>query len=311
MTEGSTDQDKQKLRVAMALFALYFFWGGTYIGMRVAIESFPPFLMAGIRFVSAGLVLFSLARYQGAGMPDRRQWLNAGIVGALLLLGGNGIVAWAEKTVPSGIAALILATVPIWIVLMNWIGKGKTKPNMGIITGILLGMVGIAIMVIRPGSTADGGKISIIGLLALVFAAFSWSVGSLLSRSIRLPDSAIQSTGMQMLTGGTLLLGASVFAGDWAVFNLQSITGRSLIALFYLISCGSIIGYSAYIWLLKNAEPTWVSTYAFVNPVVAVFLGWLIAGETLSVNTAVAALIIIAAVVIITVFRDKPQKQSG
>ncbi|WP_310830196.1 EamA family transporter [Paenibacillus pedocola] len=292
--------------VGLALVAVYLFWGGTYLGMKVAIESMPPFLMAGARFFSAGLVLYIISRLTGARRPEFREWSSAAIVGALLLLGGNGMVAWAEQRVSSSVASLIIAAVPVWMMLLGWFGKNGKRPSTGVIAGIVLGFLGIVVLVLQPGQDSAAGKgFDIIGITALLAASISWAAGSMYSRSAKLPGSPLMSTAAQMLTGGVLLIIFSYFTGDWGELEMAGITARSYLAFGYLVLFGSIVGYTAYIWLLKNAEPSLVSTYAFVNPVVAVLLGWLLAGEQLTAGARTAAVIIIAAVVIVTVFRSR------
>lgn len=295
--------------VIIALLSVYIFWGGTYLGMKVAIETMPPFWMAGTRFLIAGGVLYVLARMQGEGRPSAREWRGAGIVGALLLLGGNGMVAWAEQRVPSAIASMLVATVPLWIIAFNWAGSRKA-PGIGTIAGVILGFTGIVILVSHTGGESDK-SLDAIGLITLVIASICWSAGSMYSRRARLPKSPMMSTAVQMLVGGALLLIASYFTGDWSKLHLSDISLRSYLALGYLIFFGSICGYTAYIWLLKNADPTWVSTYAFVNPIVALFLGWCLADEQLTVNSLAASVIIIAAVIVITVFGRKPQSSTA
>jgi drug/metabolite transporter (DMT)-like permease len=302
---------KQKARansvyvVGIALLSVYLFWGGTYVGMKVAIETMPPFLMAGIRFFVAGAVLYVISRLSGAKHPAGREWRSSAIVGALLLLGGNGLVAWSEQRVSSSIASLIVAAVPVWMMLFGWFGRSGKRPNPGVIAGIVLGLLGIAVLVFQPGQGDNGTATDLIGIITLLAASLSWAAGSIYSRSARIPDSPLMSTAAQMLTGGALLLVFSFFTGDWSKIDVPAISFRSYAALGYLIVFGSIIGYTAYIWLLKNADATLVSTYAFVNPIVAVFLGWLLAGELLTVNTLTAAVIIIAAVVLVTIFRSR------
>lgn len=292
----------------IALLSVYLFWGGTYAGMKVAIETMPPFLMAGIRFFAAGAVLYIVSRLSGAKRPARREWSSSAIVGALLLLGGNGLVAWSEQRVSSSIASLIVAAVPVWMMLMGWFGRGGKRPNTGVIAGIVLGLLGIAVLVFQPGQGENGTATDVTGIITLLAASISWAAGSMYSRSARMPDSPLMSTAAQMLTGGTLLIIFSYFTGDWSKLDVPGISLRSYAALGYLIAFGSIIGYTAYIWLLKNADAALVSTYAFVNPVVAVLLGWLLVGEQLTVNTLTAAVIIIAAVVLVTIFRGRPQR---
>lgn len=215
---------------------------------------------------------------------------------------------WSEQRVSSSIASLIVAAVPVWMMLFGWFGRGGKRPNPGVIAGIVLGLLGIAVLVFQPGQGDNGTATDLIGIITLLAASLSWAAGSMYSRSARIPDSPLMSTAAQMLTGGALLLVFSFFTGDWSKMDVPAISLRSYAALGYLIVFGSIIGYTAYIWLLKNADATLVSTYAFVNPIVAVFLGWLLAGEQITVNTLTAAVIIIAAVILVTVFRGRPQK---
>lgn len=295
------------LMIGIALCAVYLFWGGTYLGMKVAIETMPPFIMAGIRFLVAGGVLYAVARIQDRTPPSLTEWRNAGIVGALLLLGGNGIVAWAEQRVPSSIASLLVATVPLWMIVFNWVGSRK-KPNIGVILGVTLGFVGIILLVWQAGGGNNTNGFDFIGIAALILASVSWSAGSLFSRTAKLPSSPLLSTALQMIVGGLLLIIFSFFLGDWSKLHVTQISFRSYIALGYLIVFGSIFGYTAYIWLLKHAEPALVSTYAFVNPVVAVSLGWFLADEQLGSHSLAAAIVIIAAVVIITVSGRKKKR---
>ncbi|MFA4134324.1 MULTISPECIES: EamA family transporter [unclassified Brevibacillus] len=297
-------KDSKLFGVTIALLAVYLFWGGTYLGMKIAIESMPPFIMAGARFFLAGSILFLIGRWKGAGLPSAAEWRGAGIVGALLLLGGNGVVAWAQLKVPSAIASLLIATVPLWILVFNWVGGSKKKPTVGVMGGILFGLAGIAVLVVHPESSGNQG-IDTVGIFALLFASISWAVGSLYSRNAKLPASPVMATALQMIIGGSLLGITSLFLDDWTKLHLSEITLRSWIAFGYLVGFGSIVAYTAYIWLLKNAEPSLVATYAYVNPIVAVFLGWLIADEQLTSQTLIAAVMIIAAVAIITMFREK------
>ncbi|WP_429842661.1 EamA family transporter [Brevibacillus sp. FIR094] len=189
-------KDSKLFVVTIALLAVYLFWGGTYLGMKIAIESMPPFIMAGARFFLAGLVLFLIGRWKGAELPSAAEWRGAGIVGALLLLGGNGVVAWAQLKVPSAIASLLIATVPLWILVFNWIGGSKQKPTVGVMGGILFGLAGIAVLVVNPEGTGNQG-IDTIGILALLFASICWSVGSLYSRKAKLPASPVMATALQ------------------------------------------------------------------------------------------------------------------
>ena len=292
----------KKLYGIGALLAVYFFWGGTYLGIRFAVQTIPPFLMAGTRFLIAGLAVYAYARLKGAPRPGKAHWIDAAIVGGLLLLGGNGIVSWAEQQVTSSVAALLIATVPLWMILLGLPGKDSKRPNAVVAGAVLLGFVGIVVLVLPSGP--EVGRISLAGVGALLAAAFFWSLGSLYSRRARLPGSPLLAVGMQMLAGGALLILTSGLCGEWPRFHPAQVSAVSLFGMGYLVLFGSIIAYNAYIWLLKNADPTWVSTYAFVNPIVAVFLGWLLAGEQLTARSVWATAIIVLSVVIITVNKN-------
>jgi drug/metabolite transporter (DMT)-like permease len=241
-------------------------------------------------------------RLRGAPRPTRHQWLATGIVGALLLVAGNGVVVWAEQRVTSSVVALLLAITPAWMTLLDWLRPGGVRPTRGVTIGLLMGFAGI-VLLIGPGKLADSDSIDLVGALAVLGASFAWAVGSIYARHARLPASPLLSTGMEMLTGGLLLLGASVLAGDWTRIHVDSISARSLLAYGYLIGIGSLVGFTAYAWLLKHAPPARVATYAYVNPVIAVFLGWALAGEPLTLQTLIAAAIIVGAVAVIITYR--------
>jgi drug/metabolite transporter (DMT)-like permease len=292
----------KKLYTIGALLIVYIFWGATYLAIRFAVQTIPPFLMAGTRFLVAGLAVYLYARLTGAARPRREHWLDAGLVGAMLLLGGNGLVSWAEQLVDSSIAALLIATVPLWMILMGMLGRGGRRPSPVVIGAIALGFVGIGILVqpAAPGAV----RISPVGIGALLAGAFFWALGSLFSRRARLPEAPLLAVGMQMLVGGALLVLTAGLCGEWSRFAPGQVSALSLTGMGYLILFGSIVGYSAYIWLLKNADPTWVSTYAFVNPIVAVFLGWLLAHERLTARSVWATAVIILSVVVITVHKN-------
>lgn len=296
--------NKKQFEISAALLIVYVFWGGTYLGMKIGIETIPPFMLAGFRFSLAGIILYVYAKLRGAANPTFENWKTSGIIAAMLLLGGNGVVCWAEQTVPSGIAALLIATVPLWIIIIGFFSKDRVRHSKGSLVGVGLGLVGIGILVLPNFFDQQSGTaIDPVGLLAIIFAAFSWSVGSMYSRSVRQHDSALLSNGMQMILGGIFLLITAFFLNEFEGFQLQQVSLRSIIGFSYLVVFGSIIAFSAFIWLLKNAEPLWVSTYAFVNPIVAVFLGYLLVGEVLGLNSMISAAVIIVSVVIITVFK--------
>jgi len=289
--------------VALAFASVYLIWGSTYLSIRITVETIPPFLMVGTRFVIAGALLYGWAMARGESRPVRFHWRSAFIIGGLLLLGGNGGVTFALQTVPSGTAALLVAAIPLWMVLIEWLRPGGIRPTKRVFLGLGLGFAGIAIL-IGPQEIAGSGQVPVVGALIIILATLSWATGSLYSRSAKMPDSPLVSTAMEMLAGGFLLLLAGSITGEWGALDVTQISMRSLIALIYLIFFGSIIAFTAYIWLLQVSTPARVSTYAFVNPVVAIFLGWAILDEALTGQTLLAAAVIVVAVVIITVNRS-------
>lgn len=290
-------------QIVVALIAVYLIWGSTYLAIRFAIETIPPFVMGGVRFLIAGGALYAWLRSRGVPAPTRLNWRATAIVGGLLLAGGNGGVILAEELVPSSIAALIVAMVPVWMTLLNWKWGDRTRPTTGVGVGVVLGMIGIALIAAPASGTS--GTINPIGVIILLGASLSWAIGSLYARRATLPSDPLMSTAMEMLAGGVLMLALGFITGQTAQVHLELITAQSLVAVAYLIVFGSLIGFTAYVFLLKVTTPAIVSTYAFVNPVVAVFLGWAFAGEALTVRTLIAAAVIVAAVVLITTQQSK------
>jgi drug/metabolite transporter (DMT)-like permease len=294
-----------RARVVVAFAAVYLIWGSTYLAIRFAIETLPPFLMAGSRFVVAGLLLYAYARSRGLPRPTLIQWRSAAIVGGLLLVGGNGGVVWAQQYVASGVAALLIATVPVWMVVLDWLRPAGVRPRPAVILGLVLGLAGIAVL-IGPAELAGTGRIHVTGAAVLVIASLFWAAGSIYSRHLPLPRPML-AIAMEMLAGGVILLALSSLIGEPGQLQLGDVSLRSLAALLYLILFGSLVGFSAYIWLLGVVSAASVSTYAFVNPVVAVFLGWALAGEPLTLRVLLAAAVIISAVVVITTTRRPRQ----
>ena len=290
--------------VLTAFGLVYVLWGSTYLGIRIAIETIPPFLMAGVRFLIAGGILYVWARARGAPRPERAHWRSAAITGALLLVLSNGGVTWAEQTVPSGITSLLVCTAPLWMVTLDWLFFGGHRPTPGMVLGIALGLVGV-IVLIGPDQIAHGGGVDPAGALVLLTAPIFWAYGSLWSRSAPLPKSPILAIGMEMLAGGALLTAAGLLTGESAQLHVSAISARSLIALAYLIVFGALIGFTAYLWLLRVSTAAKVSTHSFVNPVIAVILGWAVAGEPVTSRTLAASAIIVAAVAIITLARAR------
>jgi len=300
-----TDAPKASaLRIALAMGVVYILWGSTYLAIAVAIETIPPLLMAGVRYLIAGSLLYGWARWRGAGRPLRIHWRSAAVVGGLLLLGGNGGLVWGEQRVPTGAAALLVSTVPLWMVLLDWLRPGGSRPGWKVFAGLALGCTGL-ILLLRPTA---GGHLDPVGATVILLGAFCWALGSLRSRTMPLPGSQLLATAMEMLSGGGLLVLVGLVTGESAHLHLAQVSSRSLLGLGYLITGGALIGFTAYTWLLRAAPPALVATYAYINPIVAVFLGWLILGEPLTGRTAAAAAVIIAGVVLITLSR-RPQTQ--
>lgn len=298
MEEAPEAATPSRSSVLTAFAAVYIIWGSTYLAIRFAIETLPPFLMAGVRFLIAGTVLYAWVRFRGAPRPSRVAWKHALVIGGLLLLMGNGGVVWAEQWVASGIAALMVAAVPFWMVLVDWLRPGGSRPTPGVLAGLVVGFAGIALLV-GPGELGGGG-VHPLGAGVLAVASLAWSVGSIYSRNVPHPEPPLLGTAMEMLAGGALLVGFGLLTGEGSRLALDAVTLRSVLALLYLIVFGSLIGYSAYVFLLKVSTPARVSTYAYVNPVVAVLLGWAIAGEPLTVRVLAASAVIIGSVVVIT-----------
>lgn len=300
-------QPPRRLYLILAFAAVYLIWGSTYLAIRFSIRSFPPFLMSGVRYFVAGVVMYLIARFSGAQRPRKEHWRSAAIIGFLLLLMGNGFIAWAEEIVPSGMAALMVATVPLWFVLFYWLFFNGPKPGLRIMLGLLLGFAGIFIL-IGPQQLTGTGHIPFIRLAAIVMATIAWTMGSLYAKKAKLPDSAVLITGMQMFCGGVFMIAAGSLKGEWGHFDPQQVSTVSTVGLFYLIVFGSMIGFSAYSWLVRVAPPSRVSTYAYVNPLIAVFLGWSLGGEKLQWYALAGAAAIIISVIIIT---SAPKAEKG
>ena len=297
-----------KTKLWIALVALYIVWGSTYLGIRFAVETIPPFLHAALRFLISGAILYIWRRAAGDPAPTLRNWKSTAMVGAALLLGGNGFVAWAEQTVPSGIAALMITTSPFWLVLFEALRAGGTKPTWQAILGLILGFVGVFILIGPAEITGVGGGFDTFGIILLLLAPLFWSMGSIYARGADMPKSTLLSTGMQMLAGAVALFLVSSIRGELNGFSLGLVSTRSWLALAYLITFGSLIGFVSYGWLLHNAPISLMSTYAYVNPVVAVLLGNWLADEPLNGRILIAASIIIGSVVLINSARHAPAK---
>lgn len=309
-TPGAT-----RAQIVLAFAAVYVLWGSTYLAIRIGDETIPPFLLAGLRHTTAGVLLLSWLRLRGATRIEPRHWRSAAVIGALMLLGGNGLVTWAERRVPSGLAALIVASVPIWMTLLHGI-QIRRRPHVVVLLGLALCLGGLAFLVVPAHESGPPTHVDPLGAAALLTAALLWAIGSLYARTAPLPPSTLLATAMEMVAGGVILLATSTAIGEWRTFSLAAVSSRSIGALAYLIVAGSLLGFSAYIFLLGATTPARVSTYAFVNPVVAVFFGWALAGEVFTARTALSALLIVGAVAIIIRFggrreRDEIAREAG
>jgi drug/metabolite transporter (DMT)-like permease len=298
-----------KTRAWVALIAVYLVWGSTYLAIRFTIETIPPFLSAGIRFLVAGAILYFWRRLSGDPAPKKVEWRSASIIGLLLLLGGNGGLVWAEQRIPSGIAALFIATTPLWMVLIDTLRPGGARANWLTWLGVLVGITGTALLANPWQTHTISPALDPVGVIVLLSAALSWSIGSLYSRKASLPSSPLLGTGMEMLVGSLGLFAFSTLAGEWRQIHLTAISLRSLGGLAYLIVFGSGIGFVAYTWLLRNAPTPLVSTYAYVNPVVAILLGSIIVHEPLEGIEIISALIIIGGVILITTAKSLGERK--
>ncbi len=296
---SSASRSPSSAQVIAALLTVYVVWGSTYLAIAVMVQTLPPLLAAGVRYVVAGALMLAFLRLRAGashqplertGMP---QWRAAATVGVLLLLGGNGFVVLSELRIPSGIAAVLVATVPIWLAIFDAVATGR-RPSALAIGGIVAGFVGVAIL-LAPVSGVPA--VDPLGVLLVLVAAISWALGSIYSRGAPMPRSALLGTGMEMLSGGVALLVAGTVIGETSALEPAAFSGASLLALAYLIVAGSLVGFTAYVWLLGNVPVPTVATYAYVNPVVAVALGALILSEPVTPRTLVAAVVIIAAVI--------------
>ena len=297
-----------KTKVWIALLALYIVWGSTYLAIRFAVETIPPFMHASLRFLISGAILYAWRRMAGDPAPTVSNWKATAIVGTALLLGGNGLVAWAEQSVPSGIAALIISTSPFWLVLFESMRSGGAKPTWQSILGLIVGFGGVFLLIGPAEITGGEGSIDPFGAILLLFAPFFWSLGSIYARGADMPKSTLLSTGMQMLTGAVALFIASLIKGELTGFDPGLVSTRSWLGLLYLITFGSLIGFVSYGWLLHNAPVSLTSTYAYVNPVVAVFLGYFFADELLNSRVLIATVIIIGSVFLINMARQTKVK---
>ena len=287
------------VKIILSFTAIYLIWGTTYLAIRVAVETIPPFFMAGVRFLLAGALFFIALRFFRVPLPRRLEWRSAWIIAAFLLVGGNGLVTRSEQQVPSGVAALVVATVPLWMTLLDWLVFKGNRPGFKITGGLLLGFLGTGLL-IGPELLVNAREIAWFYWIVLLSAPILWSIGSLYSRQARLPSSTFMAAAMEMVAGGVLLLIAGLVTGEMSRLDFTGITVNSLLAMVYLSLVGSIVVLSAYLWLLKTVSATKVATYTYVNPIIAVFLGWLVLGESITWRMIVAGFVILMAMVVMT-----------
>ena len=288
-----------RTKLVAAFAAVYFVWGSTYLFNKFALEDFPPFVLASLRFTIAGALLFAFSKLRGAERPTGRHWLNAFITGSLFFLCGNGAVLWAQVRLPSGLVALIVAVAPLWIVLLEWLRPPHKKPGLAVSLGVLLGIVGL-VLLIGPNAFSGGSDTDIMAMLVLIAGSLLWSFGALYAQKAALPRTPSLMSAMQLLTGGALLVLIGLALGEFGETQWGSISTSSYLSLAYLIFFGSILAFSCFSWLVRVAPPSRVATYAYVNPVVAMVLGWLFAGESFGLRTLIASAVILGGVALIT-----------
>jgi drug/metabolite transporter (DMT)-like permease len=291
--------------VVTAFAAIYVLWGGSYVGVGLAVETLPPFFMMAVRCLIAGAVLFAIALARTNPWPGWREWRAAAIVGTLFFAFCHGTLAYAQQRVPPGLAALLMATMPLCVPLVSWLRPAGRRPSGRTMTGIGAGFAGVALLVLTREAPV-AGPVDLLHAAALLFAALSWAVGTVVSRELPLPASPVQAAGMEFLVGGGLLLVASAAIGEFDRLDPAAVSVRSLLGLAYLILFGSLLAFSAYVFLLNASTPERVATYAYVNPVVAVVLGWVMFGEAVTGSVLLAAVIILAAVAVTVGERSRP-----
>ena len=296
-----------QMRLLGAFLCVFVFWGTNFLAIRYMVETIPPFMAMGVRSVVAGVILYAWGRLRGGTRPDRTEWKAAALVGTFFFLGAHGTLAWGETRVPSGIAALVMATIPVWLVLLDWLGAGGKRPGFGVWLGLAFGMAGLVVLT-DPRTLQGPGSLA--GFLVLAASAPCWAIGSIIARGQPKTQPLTMLTGMQLMSGGTMLLVASLVAGELRGFEVTSVSTRSLVALLYTIVFGSVLTLTAYLWLLGVVSAALVGTYAFINPMIAVAIGWAFAGETVTPRVAIAGALILLGVGIIF-FTNQVARRTG
>jgi len=296
-----------KWKVLLAFGIIYFVWGSTFLAIRVGVREVPPFLLAGMRFVVAGFALYAWLRVKGTPSPTKREWGSATLLAVLIFVLDYGLLFWAEQKVPSGIAAVMMATIPAFMAIADILILKSQRLTGKLALGLVGGIAGVAVLVSHSANFGDA-PIDPIGATALIISAVSWSIASALTRKLPLPATKAMSSGAQMLAGGVLLMITAGALGEFRGFHLQAVSVKAWLALAYLIVAGSIVGFTAYVWLLHHESPTKVGTYAYVNPIVAVIVGYLLGGESIGPRTIVGTLLVLASILVITI---TPKKKSA
>jgi len=295
----------ERWQIVLAFAIIYLVWGSTFLAIRVGVREVPPFLFAGMRFSAAGIMLYAWMRAKGAASPTRREWASLSLLAVLIFVLDYGLLFWAEKRVPSGVAAVMMATIPVFMALAEILFLRTQRLTLRLASALLIGIAGVAVLVSRSVGFGEAA-IDTSGATALVVAAISWSLASVLTRKLHLPESKVMSSGAQMLAGGILLTLTAAILGEFRGFQVNAVSTGAWLALVYLIVAGSIVAFTAYVWLIHHESPTKVGTYAYVNPVVAVLLGYALGGEGLGARTIVGTLLVLVSVVaVITTTRKE------
>lgn len=284
-----------RVKIAIAFCAIYVIWGSTFLATRFAVRTIPPFVVSGSRFFLAGVVLFCFARTRTSEKVTARMWASASVMGTLFFVICHGGLSWAAQHVPSGISALLMASVSMWTALIEIVARSKSRPGLRVMVSLLVGFAGLTLLVVKPELLA-GSHVGSLGATVALIGAFSWALGTVLTKRVPRPESTILSAGMQMMCGGGLLLIVAVVSGQTAGWSPQGISSQGFLAMAFLTLIGSLVGFTCYVWLLGQCSPTQVATYAYVNPIIALILGWAIAGEQLTERSLIASVIVVGAV---------------
>ena len=302
-------------KILLAFAVVYFVWGSTYLAIRIGVREVPPFLLAGVRFLVAGVVLYGWMRLKGTPSPTAREWGAASLLAVLIFVLDYGLVFWSERRVPSGITAVMMATIPVFMALAEIVFLRTQRLTWRLALALVVGMGGVAVLVGRSGLSErmnlGGAPVDTAGACALIVGAIAWSVAASLSRRLPSPSSKVMSSGAQMLAGGVLLTLTSALLGEFRGFHVQAVSRSAWLALAYLIMAGSIVAFTAYVWLIHHESPTKVGTYAYVNPVVAVVLGYFLGGEALGLRTILGTVLVLVSVVVITTGPAKKRSVSA